>query len=141
MQASHDGPMTASNLDKILENEKQSNKSESWNKLDNMVKTQALHAYAETYGKEKSMSTKDIKSLKTFFSDCVRSNKLNKTKDVRYERDTKTITSIPALFYNSSSHNFTLRNVDAKRVSTLKSLTPKRISVKNTEEEVKIEAV
>jgi hypothetical protein len=123
--------MTSSNLDKILEKEKQSNKADSWNKLDNTVKIQALHAFAETYGKEKSLP---VKTLKTFFNDCLRTNKLNKTKDVKYDRDTRTIVSIPALFFNTASHNYTLRIVDTKRVSTLKSLTPKRNSIKNTEE-------
>ena len=30
-------------------------------------------------------------------------------------------------FYHQHNHNFTLRIIDTKRVSTLKSLTPKRI--------------
>ena len=136
------GPMTSSNLDKLLEKEKQNNKGESWNKLDNTVKIQALHAFAETYGKDKSMSTKDIKLLKTFFGDCLRTNKLNKTKDVKYDKDVRIVTAVPALFYNTNNHNFTLRIVDTKRVSTLKSLTPKRSSIKNpVDEEDKIENV
>lgn len=123
---SNENEMTSSNLDVILENEKQHNKTESWNKLDKTVKIQCLHAYAEKYGKDKSMATKEIKSLKLFFSECLRQNKLKKTKDVAYDKDTRTITAIPALTYNTTNHNFTLRITDVKRVSTLKSLTPKR---------------
>ena len=52
-------------------------------------------------------------------------NKLNKTKDVLYDKEKRDITSIPALYFNSQSRNFTLKIVDIKRVSTLKSLTPK----------------
>ena len=103
------GPMTSSSLDKLLEKEKQNNKGESWNKLDNTVKIQALHAFAETYGKDKSMTSKDVKTLKTFFGDCLRANKLNKTKDVKYDKDVRVVTAVPALFYNTNSHNFTLR--------------------------------
>lgn len=125
--------MTSSNLDIILENEKQHNKTESWNKLDKTVKIQCLHAYAEKYGKDKSMAVKEIKSLKLFFSECLRQNKLKKTKDVVYDKETRTITSVPALTYNTTNHNFTLRITDTKRVSTLKSLTPKK--VKETVEE------
>lgn len=125
--------MTSSNLDIILENEKQHNKTESWNKLDKTVKIQCLHAYAEKYGKDKSMAVKEIKSLKLFFSECLRQNKLKKTKDVVYDKETRTITSVPALTYNTTNHNFTLRITDTKRVSTLKSLTPKK--VKETIEE------
>jgi hypothetical protein len=122
--------VTSISLDALLEKEKQSNKADSWNKLDKTVKTQALHSYAETYGKDKSLSTKDIKMLKLFFSECLKTNKLNKTKDVKYDKDTRTILNIPSLFHNTLNHNFTLKNTDTKRVSTLKSLTPKR----NTEE-------
>ena len=122
--------MTSINLDILLEKEKQNNKADSWNKLDKTVKTQALHSFAETYGKDKSLSAKDVKLLKLFFSECLKTNKLNKTKDVKYDKDARTILSIPALFYNTLNHNFTLKNTDAKRVSTLKSLTPKRTSEK-----------
>lgn len=118
--------VTSSSLDILLEKEKQSNKADSWNKLDKTVKTNALHSYAETYGKDKSLSAKDIKALKLFFSDCLKTNKLNKTKDVKYDKETRTILNIPSLFQNTLNHNFTLKNIDAKRVSTLKSLTPKR---------------
>ena len=127
--------MTSTNLDILLEKEKQNNKADSWNKLDKTVKTQALHSFAETYGKDKSMSAKDVKSLKLFFSECLKTNKLNKTKDVKYDKDARTGLSIPALFYNTLNHNFTLKNIDAKRVSTLKSLTPKRIAEKIETEE------
>ena len=127
--------MTSTNLDLLLEKEKQNNKADSWNKLDKTVKTQALHSFAETYGKDKSMSAKDVKSLKLFFSECLKTNKLNKTKDVKYDKDARTVLSIPALFYNTLNHNFTLKNIDAKRVSTLKSLTPKRIAEKIETEE------
>ena len=53
-------------------------------------------------------------------------DKLQKNKDVNYNKETQQILSIPALHFNSDKHNFTLKIVDSKRVSTLKSLTPKR---------------
>lgn len=118
-------------IDALLENEKQKNKCDSWNKLDKTVKTQKLHAFAEKYGGEHNYPAKDIKSLKAFFINCLEKAKLQKTKDVVYDKDTGEITSIPALFFNSTSHTFTLKIIDTKRVSTLKSLTPKRISEKN----------
>ena len=114
-------------IDNMLENEKNHNKTESWNKLDKMVKIQKLHVYAEKYGKEHSLSAKDVKGLKQFFNDCLEKNKLSKTKDLVYDKDASEITSIPSLFYNGISHNFTLKNTDPKRVSTLKALNPKAL--------------
>jgi len=132
----HAGPSNEMNynaIDALLEREKQNNKNENWSKLDKTVKTQKLHGFAEKYGRDNGLPAKDIKLLKHFFSECLEKNKLQKTKDVTYDKETKEITSIPALHFNSTSKNFTLKIIDAKRVSTLKSLTPKRIEEKLVE--------
>jgi hypothetical protein len=118
-------------IDSLLEKEKLHNKSEAWNKLDKTIKIQKLHIFAEKYGKENNLPVKDIKSLKAFFIDCLEKNKLQKTKDVTYDKEKREIISIPALFFNVSNRNFTLKILDAKRVSTLKSLTPKRTLLNN----------
>lgn len=115
-------------IDQLLEKEKQYNKTETWNKLDKTIKIQSLHHFAEKYGKEHNLSVKEIKSLKTFFNDSLEKNKLQKTKEVNYDKENRIIISIPSLFFNASTHNFTLRISDTKRVSTLKSLTPKRVA-------------
>lgn len=121
--------MTYISMDSLLEREKQYNKTDTWNKLDKTVKIQKLHGFAEKYGREQGFSVKDIKNLKVFFIECLDKSKLQKTKDVIYDKDTREISSIPALFFNTEKRNFTLRIVDTKRVSTLKSLTPKRTPV------------
>ena len=125
--------MNYKSLDLILEREKQTNKNDNWNKIDKTEKIQKLHFFAEKYGKSHNLSAKNIKDLKTFFIECLEKMKLQKTKDVVYDKDTREITSIPSLHFNMNTHNFTLRIMDNKRVSTLKSLTPKRISNKNKE--------
>jgi hypothetical protein len=77
---------------------------------------------------------KDAKSLKAFFIDCLEKNKLQKTKDVTYDKERREIIAIPALHFNQINRNFTLKIMDAKRVSTLKSLTPKRVTEKNLDD-------
>lgn len=114
-------------IDALLETEKQRNKTEAWNKLDKTQKTLNLHAFAEKYGKEHGLPMKEIKHLKSFFSDCLDKAKLQKTKDVVYDKDKHEIISVPSLFFNTTNRAFTLRSLDTKRVSTLKSLTPKRV--------------
>ena len=118
--------VTINKLDLLLEKEKITNKSDQWNKIDKTVKTQILHSYAEKYGADNKIPAKEIKNLKQFFSDSLNKGKLHKNKDVTYSRDTQQILSIPALHFNTDKKKFTLKIVDAKRVSTLKSLTPKR---------------
>ena len=127
---------TYTDIDQLLETEKQQNKADAWNKLDKTVKIQKLHIFAEKYGKDNTIPVKDIKALKHFFSESLEKNKLQKTKDVVYDKEKGVIQSIPALFFNVTNRAFTLKQLDAKRVSTLKSLTPSRStpSTRPTEE-------
>lgn len=113
-------------IDQLLETEKANNRTESWNKLNKTVKIQKLHSFAEKYGRDQGLPVKEVRNLKTFFVDCLDKNKLLKTKEVIYNKESSEITSIPALTFSTDKKNFTLRNLDAKRVSTIKSLTPKR---------------
>ena len=116
-------------LDALLEKEKLYNKSDGWNKLNKTVKLQKLHQFAETYGQTNQLPVKDIKALKNFFNDSLDKNKLQKTKDVVYDKEKGIITNVLGLFFNSTNRAFTLKNMDTKRVSTIKSLTPHKITV------------
>lgn len=120
--------MTMNAMDLMLEKEKNHNKTESWNKLDKTVKIQKLHLFAEKYGKEHGFPMKNVKILKAFFVDCLEKSKLSKTKDLVYDKEANEITSIPSLHFNSTNHSFTLKNMDPKRVSTLKALSAKGYS-------------
>ena len=122
----HIESVSANQLNNLLEKEKQKQKSEPWNKIDKTTKIQILHSFAEKYGNENNIPIKEIKNLKTYFVECLNKDKLQKNKDVVYSRDLQQITSIPALHFNSEKKSFTLRIMDNKRVSTLKSLTPKK---------------
>jgi hypothetical protein len=119
---------TYTDIDKLLEKEKQQNKADTWNKLDKTLKIQKLHIFAEKYGKDNTLPVKDIKGLKHFFTESLEKNKLQKTKDVIYDKEKGIINGIPSLFFNIQQRSFTLKNMDAKRVSTLKSLTPSRLT-------------
>ena len=50
-----------SDINNLLEMEKQNNKNESWNKLDKSMKIQKLHGFAEKYGRENSLPMKIIR--------------------------------------------------------------------------------
>ena len=130
MNANDEKETSYTDLDKLLESEKQQNKADAWNKLDKTVKIQKLHIFAEKYGKENTLPVKDVKALKHFFTDSLEKNKLQKTKDVSYDKEKGIIQSIPSLFFNVQQRAFTLKQCD-KRVSTLKSLTPHRNTQEN----------
>ena len=114
-----------SNLDKFLEDEKTNNQSEPWSKLDKTIKTKKMLLFAEIYCKEKNMDETESELLIQFLKECLDRKKLQRVKDVIYDKPTGMIKDIPSLFYNKSSRHFTLKNVE-KRISTLKSLPPKK---------------
>ena len=129
------GETNLSALEDMLENEKQSNTLAAWNKLDKTSRVQKLHVFAEKYGREHGLPVKEIRNLKIFFTTSLDKGRLNRAKDVVYDRETREVKSVPALHFNNDSKSFTLRNLDdAKRVTTLKCLTPSRRTPKIMED-------
>lgn len=120
-----------STTDELLENEKQINQNDNWNKLDKTMKLQKLYAYADKYAEKNNLSKEQISSLKLFFRDATEKGKFQKAKDVVYNKANHEIDDILSLHWNETTHNFTLRNLDSKKISLLKSLTPKRATTKN----------
>jgi hypothetical protein len=114
-----------SNLDKFLEDEKNNNVNEPWCKLNKTVKTKKLIEYVEKYKTDKCLDDEEEKLLTIFLKDCLDRKKLLRVKDVIYDKTNGTIKEIPALAYTKINKHFTLKNMD-KRVSTVKSLAPKK---------------
>ena len=121
-----------------MENEKNNNAIEQWSKLDKTVKTKKLLAFAEKYRTEQSLSDAEYSKLVAFFKDCLDKKKLQRVKDVVYDKETGEIKELPALHFNKPTIHFTLKNID-KRVSTTRSLAPKKKgtakNVVNTEDD------
>ena len=120
------------NLDKFLEDEKNTNNAEPWCKLDKTIKTKKMIEFVELYKTENKLDTEEEKLLMAFLKDCLDRKKLQRVKDVIYDKTAGIIKEIPALSYTKSIKHFTLKNLE-KRVSTLKSLAPKKIqgTIKN----------
>ena len=112
-------------LDKFLENEKNTNANEPWSKLDKTAKLKKLILYADNYKTENELSQEEYNKMVTFFKDCLDKKKLQRVKDVIYDKDNGSIKEIPALHFNKPNTHFTLKNID-KRVSTIRSLAPKK---------------
>jgi hypothetical protein len=125
------------NLEKFLEDDKQNNKNEPWSKLDKTIKTKKLLLFAEKYTKDNNFTEEEEKLLTSFLKECLDRKKLQRVKDVDYDKTTGEIKDVPALSYNKSTKHFTLKNMD-KRVSTLKSLPPKKTATRGTVKNVKV---
>ena len=114
-----------SNLEKFLENEKNNNNNEPWCKLNKTVKTTKLNEYVELYTKDQHLDKEESQILVTFLKECLDRKKLQRVKDVSYDKISGVVKEIPALTYIKSIKHFTLKNID-KRISTLKSLSVKK---------------
>jgi hypothetical protein len=123
-----------SNLENFLENEKINNSNEPWCKLNKTIKIYKLLEFVNVYSSINSLQEDESKILITFLKDSLNKKKLSRVKDVIYDKTTGTVKEIPALTYIKSNKHFTLKNID-KRVSTLKSLAPKKLTgtIKNKE--------
>jgi hypothetical protein len=121
-----------SNLDIFLENEKNNNINEPWSKLDKTLKIKKLLTYAEIYKNEKNLNDEEYSQFIIFLKDCLDRKKFQRVKDISYDKTTGIVKDIPGLFHNKQKNHFTIKNID-KRVSTSKSLAPKKVkgTVKN----------
>lgn len=131
---------SANVIENSEEKSKKSNNSSvpTWNKLSKITKKNKLYDYAEKYALENKYNANDLKMLKMFFLKTLEKGKLNKIREVQYDLDKQQVVTVPGLFFNQTTKNFTLRNMDPKHVSTLKSLpSPKSQKVKT--QKVKIE--
>lgn len=101
-------------INALLEQESRSNKADSWNKLNKTLKIKKLEAFSEKYCKDNNLTSKDAKQLKQYFLSCLDDNKLQRTKDVQYDKETGEIINIPQFTYNKAAKNCTLKALDKK---------------------------
>jgi len=122
------------NLDKFLKEENMNNKSEQWCKLNKTSKIEKLISYANACKETKGWTEEDVKLSIDFFRKCLDRKKLQRVKDVTYDKEKGCIKDIPLLFYDKGSKHFTLKNTD-KHMSTLKCLTPKNMDKERTDKD------
>lgn len=129
---------SAENIDIFLENEKAENSGENWMKIGKGGKLKLMRDFAKKYIIENNLDEKYENNLIIFFKDCIEQKKLNKSKDVKYDKINKIILDVNGLILNSN-RKFTIKN-GSKSASS--SLTPKKkvsnngtIKFKNNEDE------
>ena len=118
-------------LDKFLQDEKITNENEPWCKLNKTTKIKKIIDYIEKYKIDKNLTDEEVNKLTIFLRDCLNRKKLQRIKDVVYDKEKGIVNDIPSLTYVKSSKHFTLKNIE-KRVSTLKSLPQKKIYAHGT---------
>jgi len=84
-----------------------------------------IDVFVNKYKETNELDETETDLLVSFLKGCLDKKKLYRVKDVVYDKETGLMKDIPALVYTKTTRHFTLKNLD-KRVSTLKSLAPKK---------------
>ena len=79
------------NLDKFLENDKITNSHEPWSKLDKTAKIKKLILFADNYKTSNNLTDIEYDQLILFFKDCLDKKKLQRVKDVNYNKENENI--------------------------------------------------
>ena len=135
MSSDNKTEINITSIDELLATQQRQNDNEQWNKIERSTKLKKLY-YAETYGLKQSMDPKDIKALKMFFTSSLNKGRLLKNKEVNYNTEKCVIESIPGLQYNTNTKNFTIRNMESKHDSTVKSKQKKTVNKIKVEEKL-----
>ena len=121
------------NMDEILDKERETSNLLPWSKLENFTKIEKLNDYVDRYIEINNMNKTDNKKLKDFLKDALEKKRLKISKEITYDKTTGIIKNIPSLHFNSDTKEFTLKNVDDKKTRTSLGLAPKnRKTKKNT---------
>jgi len=104
-------------VDDFLENETINNKSEPWNKLNKTTKIKKILVYAATYTEQHQLPPTESNALVNYLKDCLERKKLNKVKEVIYDKQLGVITDIPVLIRCDMTSRFTLKKMDKKNVT------------------------
>jgi hypothetical protein len=110
------------NLESFLRNETKTNMTNGpWSKLSKSLKIQKVVEYSNAYKKENNISDEQGDLLCSFLKDCIQKNKIQKIKDITYDKTTGQIKKINILSFNKTTGRFTLKNTNMdKKMGTLK---------------------
>lgn len=121
------------NIEAFLEKERNINKKQHWSKLSKLTKKNKILDYWHEYSNKHQLPETEKQELKVFLLKSLDRKKLQRVKDVIYDVETQMIINIPTLTINKQTNKYTLKNLD-KKVSTLKSLAPRKNRKKKDKE-------
>ena len=111
-------------LDDFLNKEKESNNQLPWSKLDKSLKLKKLSNFVRKYSHDHNLDKETSQELGYYLKDCLERRKIQRQKDIDYDKNAGCIKHIPNLCFNKQRGKFTLKNTDKKQGIT-KGLAPK----------------
>ena len=111
-------------LNDFFDKEKESNKQLPWSKLDKSLKLRKISNYVRKYAQDHDLDKSISQELGYYLKDCLERRKLQRQKDIEYDKITGCIKHIPNLVYNKHNGTFILKTIEKKQGIT-KGLAPK----------------
>ena len=110
-------------INKLIDIEKEKIYNQSWNKLDNGSKINRLKKYSLILKGEYNLNDNELNKLNKLLTLSCNKNKLNKNSDVIYDIDNAEISNIKILEFNEDSRVFSLKINEVKPKPKNKSKT------------------
>ena len=139
LNGNHKIDSNAKNSDNLLDflnKESELNTLKPWNKLGKGTKIKKLYEYVNKYSIDHKLSQSKQESLKEYLLKCLDRKKLQRVKDITYDKNNGMIKNIPGLLFQKNK--FTIKRTDKKN-NTLKGLAPtKRKKIKVVDKKIKV---
>ena len=120
-------------IDSFLEKERNTNLNEPWNKLNKTDKLSKMKIFSKSYIIAENMNIEYEDKLYKFLKSNLENKRIQKVKDIVYDKITGVIIEVCGLKYMSEVGRFYLSKPGDQSVSTSKNLGPqKKRSTKNT---------
>ena len=120
-------------IDSFLEKERKTNQNEPWNKLNKTDKLSKLKAFSQFFIESEEINTDYEDKLYKFLKMNLDNKKIQKVKDLVYDKENGIISEIYGLKLLKEVGRFYLSKPGDQHVSTSKNLAPtKKKSIKNT---------
>tara|TARA_E500000331_G_C17079469_1_gene636244 strand:- start:16 stop:648 length:633 start_codon:yes stop_codon:yes gene_type:complete len=120
-------------IDSFLEKERKTNQNEPWNKLNKTDKLSKLKAFSQFFIESEEINTDYEDKLYKFLKMNLENKKIQKVKDLEYDKENGIISEIYGLKLLKEVGRFYLSKPGDQHVSTSKNLAPKKKkSIKNT---------
>ena len=115
--------ISESEINKLIDLEKEKIYNQSWNKLDNGSKINRLKKYSEKLKEEYDLNDNELNKLNKLLITNCNKNKLNKNSDIIYNINNAEINNIKILEFNKDLRNFSLKFAEVKSKPKNKSKT------------------
>ena len=127
---------TETELDAALSQEMAAQRDLPWSRLPKLQRIQKLNTFCDKHAEQEALSPKQTSHLRTYLRQALDQRRIQRAKDVIYDKTTGEITSIPGLKYHARTSRYTIkRDETPARTVRKKKNSPKGSSTSSPQHE------